>query len=498
MTSSIRLPARAIFPVLVVAPIGVMTVLSIMVLLPALRNPESKFYGSSIGYPAFQRLIGQPIEVQTATAKYKDVEDSVAAPGESMSLQQVDIRPLVSGTVEKVYVKEGQRVKKGQPLVQIERSTFIDNLNEAKNDLAIAEAKLRSLQVSTPIKLRQLETELNASQARMSNSGDIAVAVNEQSKHYIEEARGLANTSKKKLEQIEILTREGAISKFQLYNAQDEYASRLRDLRKAQNGYLTDTYSQYNVKDFSLQRQREVLAARQNLELTQKTAGDEIEKARLDFETQQLRLKQATRDLSRTIVYANMDGLVSQTNIHTGELADAKTKEPLLTLSQDIVFRAFVDQARLNAIKVGDTAAVRLVAYPGKTFQGKVMQVNPTVATNASKSKLGGDRQYTYSVWVSVEGVAVPPGLQGFVQFSQGKTSLMVPESAVTHLSSGEGMVMVAGADDRAQIRKVKLGRVVDKKREVLEGLTEGDRVVLTPRALNPGDKLAISSKPTT
>jgi HlyD family secretion protein len=493
--TSIRLPSRSIFPFLVAAPIGVMAILAITVLLPALRNPESKFYGSSIGYPAWQRMLGQPIEVQTATAKYDAVEDSVAAPGESMSLQQVDVRSLVSGTVEKVYVNEGQRVKKGQPLVQIERSTFIDNLNEAKNDLAIAEARLRSLQVSTPIKLRQLETELNASQARMSNSHDIATAVDEQSKHYIEEARGLASTSKKKLEQIEMLTREGAIAKFQLYNAQDEYASRLRDLRKAQNGYLTDTYSQYNVKDFNLQRQREVLAARQNLELTQKTAGNEIEKARLDFETQQLRLKQAARDLSRTVVYASMDGLVSQANIHAGELADAKSKDPLLTLSQDIVFRAFVDQARLNAIKVGDSATVRLVAYPGQTFQGKVMRVNPTVATNTSKSKVGGDRQYTYSVWISVQGVAVPPGLQGFAQFSQGKTSLMVPESAVTHLSSGEGMVMVASTDDRAQIKKVRLGRVVNKQREILEGLSEGDRVVLTPRALNPGDKLAISSK---
>jgi HlyD family secretion protein len=481
---------------LVVAPLGVMTILAITVLLPALRNPESKFYGSSIGYPALQRMVGQPIEVQTTTAKYDAVAENVAAPGESVGLQQVDVRSLVSGVVEKVYVTEGQRVKKGQPLIQIERSVFVDNLNEARNNLAIAEAKLRSLQISTPLKIKQLETELSASQSRFANSQNIASAVDEQSKNYIEQAQTLANTSKKKLEQIEILTKEGAISKFQLYNAQDEYATRLRDLKRAENGYLSNTYSQYNVKDFNLERQRELLAAQQSLELSQKTAGGELEKARLAFETEQLKLKEATRDLNRTVVYANMDGLVSQTNINAGEFAEAKNRDSLLTLSRDVVFRAFVDQSRLDAIKVGDSATVRLVAYPGKTFQGKVMRVNPTVATGTAKSKVGGDRQYTYSVWVSVDAIAMPTGLQGFVQFNQGKTSLFVPENAVIHLSSGEGMVMIADAD-RARIKKVKLGRVINKQREVLEGLTEGEQIVLTPRALNPGDKLAISSKQT-
>ena len=81
------------------------------------------------------------------------------------------------------------------------------------------------------------------------------------------------------------------------------------------------------------------------------------------------------------------------------------------------------------------------------------------------------------------------PGLQGYVQFDQGRKSMVIPESAVIHLSAGEGMVMLAESG-KAVVRKVKLGRTFDSQREVLEGLALGDRVVLSPKSLNPGDKL--------
>ncbi|NKB18841.1 MAG: biotin/lipoyl-binding protein [Pseudanabaena sp. CRU_2_10] len=190
-----------------------MTILSITVLLPALRNPESKFYASSIGYPALQRLVGQPIEVQTATAKYDSVTENVAAPGESVGLQQVDVRPLVSGVVDKVYVTEGQKVKKGQPLVRIESSIFQDNLTEARNNLAIASAKLRALEASSSARIKQLETDLKVNQARYKNSEQIRAISEEETKNYLAEAQTRLESSKKKVQQLELLEKEGVISK---------------------------------------------------------------------------------------------------------------------------------------------------------------------------------------------------------------------------------------------------------------------------------------------
>ena len=236
-----------------------------------------------------------------------------------------------------------------------------------------------------------------------------------------------------------------------------------------------------------------LIAAQQTLASTQSNLNQQIENARLNLANNRIALQNALRDLSRTVLDASNDGLVSQVNIHSGEIAYAQNSNstPLITLTQNIVFRAYIDQARLNAIKIGDQATVRLVAYPGRTYQGRVIRVNPTVQTNGVQTpvRVGIDRQYTYSVWIAIERLQMAPGLQGYVQFSQGKTNLVIPESAVTHLSDGEGMAIAVQAG-RAVVKKVKLGRIFDNQREVLEGLKPGEQVVLSPRALNPGDRL--------
>ncbi|MBE9018101.1 secretion protein HlyD, partial [Chroococcidiopsidales cyanobacterium LEGE 13417] len=93
MIRSHPLFSRAVLTTLVAAPLGIMAVLSIAVLVPATKNPESKIYASSIGYPALQRLTGKPIAVKTVAVAPKTLEDNVAAPGESVALHKIDLRP---------------------------------------------------------------------------------------------------------------------------------------------------------------------------------------------------------------------------------------------------------------------------------------------------------------------------------------------------------------------------------------------------------------------
>jgi len=430
--------SRTVLTTLVVAPLSIMGILSVTVLWPALKNPESKFYSSGIGYPALQRLAGKPIEVETVPVVSKTLEDSVAAPGESVALQQVGVLPLVSGPVEKVDVVEGQRVHQGQPLLELQQTPFENAVSTARNNVAISEATLKALQKSAPEQLVRLKANVETAREQLA----------------------IAEVQSKELSS---LAQEGAIQKIQLYNSQSLYFTSKNNLTTAQ----------------------------QTLASTQSSLDQQIETARLNLENNRIALQNAQRDFNHTVLYASNDGLVSQVNIHSGEVANAQIVTPLITLTQNVVFKAYVDQARLNAIKIGDQAIVRLVAYPGRTYQGRVIRLNPTVQTNAVNPpvQVGTNQQYTYSVWITVASLQMPPGLQGYVQFSQGKTSLVIPENAVTHLSSGEGMVMVASAG-KAVIKKVKLGRIFDNQRQVLEGLMLGEQVVPSPRALNPGDRL--------
>ena len=498
MTSDRSLLSRAVPTTLVVAPLCIMGLLSVTVLLPALKNPESKGYFSGIGYPALQRLAGKPIQVQTVPVKLKTLGDDVAAPGESIALQQVDVLPLVSGPVEKVFVLEGDRVRQGQPLVQLQRAPFEDEVNTARNNLKIAESNLQALQSSAPKTLAELNTNVESARARLTTANTKLKQINSlaesELKNNIESAKVRLATAETKLKQIRFLAEQGAIAKFQLYDIQDVYATRKRELLAAQQGALNTKSEVYKNQDFYITRQDDLSSNQIKLARVQSDLDQEIASARLNLQNKRIALQNALRDLNRTVISATTDGLVSLVNIHSGEIADTGNRNPLLTLTQNIVFKAYIDQIRLNAIKVGDQATVRLVAYPGRTFQGRVIRLNPTVETDAKKaSKVGVDRQYTYSVWVAVDGLQMPPGLQGYVQFERGNTSLVIPESAVTHLSGGEGMVMVAKSG-RAVIKQVKLGRKFDNQREVIEGLKPGEQVVPSPRALKPGDHLEMQS----
>ncbi|GEM_PF-792645 len=485
--------SRAVLTTLTAAPLGAIGVLSITVLLPALKDPESRFYSSAIGYPAVQRSLGQPIKVQTVEVAAKTLEEGVAAPGESVAMQQVEVRSLVSGPVEKVYVAEGQWVHRGQPLLELQQAPFQDQVTTARNNLATAQKNLQTLQNSAPQRLLTLKQNVTSAQARMEEAKTRLAKINtlaqQELDSNIEASQARLKTAEQKLRQVKLLAQQGAMSKFQLYDIQDTYASRKKELLEAQQGVLNTQTQQFSNQDFYLTRQNELISAQQALEIAQKSLDKDLADARLLVENRKIELQQAARDLSRTVIYASTDGLVSKVNIHSGEIIDVRDRASVMTLSQNIVFKAYVDQARLNAIKVGDQATIRLVAYPGRTFQGRVIQLNPTVATDTAQPKVGVDRQYTYSVWVAVNDLQMPPGLQGYVQFAQNQSNLVVPESSVTHLSAGEGMVMVSEGN-KAVVKKVKLGRTVDNQREVLEGLQPGEQVVLYPTGLNPGDVL--------
>ncbi len=491
--------SRAVLTTLIVAPLGIMGILSVTILLPAIKDPSSRFYSSNLGYPALQRLTGKPIKVQTVPVAAKSFEDSVAAPGESLALQSVNVRALVSGPVEKVYVVEGQRVSKGQPLLQLQKLTFADRVNTSRNNVAIAEKALATLQSATPTKLQELKANVSAAHSRLEGATgqlkEIDDLAQQQQKTSVETATQKLKIAEAKLRQIKLLGQQGAISKFQQYDIEDTYATRKQELIDAQRGVLTTKTQQFTNKDFYVTKKNDLITAQKELEQVQKTTEKDLAEARLNLENQRIALQDALLDLNRTVIYATTDGLVSQVNIHPGEIVNSTNGgNTLISLTQDIVFKAYIDQARLDAIKMGDRATVRLVSYPGRTFSGRVIRVNPTVETNAPPpGQISASRQYTYSVWVAVNEIQMPPGLQGYVEFNHGDSSLIIPESAVTHLSSGEGMVMVA-ENGKAVVKKVKLGRVVDNQRLVLDGLNPGEQVVLSPLTLKSGDRLEIAA----
>ena len=488
----------AVLLVLLSLPLGVMIFLSDTILFPALNDPESRIYFSKIGTPSRQREEGNSIPVTTVPVTSKMLEESLAAPGESVALQKVDIRPLVSGPVEKVYVVEGDVVEKGQPLIALNPIPFEDRVNKARNNLAVAEKTLQSLKTSVPERLIELENDVEIARARLEEAEtrvqEINALTEREVQNNVELARMRLELAEKRLKPMEALAEEGAISRFQLYEIQDIYATRKKELVDAQQGEIANEDRRFSNKDFYLNRQNDLIAAEQELILARRNLEKQLTITQLEIDSLRIELSEELRDLNRTVIYAETDGLVTQVNIYSGEIVDASSTATLMTLAKNFVFKAFIDQVQLNAIQIGDPVTVNVLASPGQSYQGEVIRVNPTIETNAVQPlKVGVDRQYTYSVWIALDALEFPPGLQGLARFSKVTSGLVIPEIAVTHLSGGEGMVMVAESG-RAVLKPITIGRKYNNLREVVAGLEEGTHVILYPKALKPGDFLNIES----
>src|SRR3989441_4190923 len=84
----------------------------------------------------------------TAKAERGDIHDVVEATGTINAVTTVQVGSQVSGTISHLYVDFNSRVKRGQPIAQIDPPLFEGALLQAKADLANAEANLQAAQAN--------------------------------------------------------------------------------------------------------------------------------------------------------------------------------------------------------------------------------------------------------------------------------------------------------------------------------------------------------------
>jgi Cu(I)/Ag(I) efflux system membrane fusion protein len=155
--------------------------------------------------------------------------------------------------------------------------------------------------------------------------------------------------------------------------------------------------------------------------------------------------------------------------------ARVMTGEPLYQLASTdpLWLIAEVFEQDLALIRVGQKARLTLLAYPGREFTGAVSYIYPTLTPETRTVRIrieiaNPDLDLKAEMYASVE----------IDTRAAGETTLAVPDSAV--LDSGvRRVVFVERGQGRFQPRDVKLGARGDGHVAVLEGLKEGERVVV-------------------
>jgi RND family efflux transporter MFP subunit len=188
-----------------------------------------------------------------------------------------------------------------------------------------------------------------------------------------------------------------------------------------------------------------------------------------------------------TNIRAPFDGVVTQRYANLGALMQAGTNSstqalPLVRLSQDDKFRLVipVPESYVKYIQVGDPVEVRVPSL-NKVFPGQVARFSVDVTQDT--------RTMHTEVDVPNPSHQLIPGLyaEATLMLERKRDALAIPLQAVDQ-SGEQATILLVDPSSRVQQRTIELGLESENYAEVLRGLNEGDRVVVSDRSgLKPG-----------
>ena len=180
-----------------------------------------------------------------------------------------------------------------------------------------------------------------------------------------------------------------------------------------------------------------------------------------------------------TRILAPMDGLITVRKAEVGTTVSPGSPIFQMVDLDQIWVAAWIDQALIAQLREGQPAVIKLRS--GRAFQGRVARLNKEADTVT--------RELEVNVKFSILPDPLVIGEEAEVDIDTGhQTAAAVPLSAIITKNGHKG-VLVADKG-LARFQKVSLGLNDGQKSAVLEGLQEGELVVVNPTGLAPGKKI--------
>lgn len=191
-------------------------------------------------------------------------------------------------------------------------------------------------------------------------------------------------------------------------------------------------------------------------------------------------------------VVADFDGAVTSLNAVEGAIGNPA--QPLITIQDTNNLKAVIALGKYDAekVKIGQDVVVK---SSGKEYKGKVAFINP--AATKTQSISGNDTSLSAEIDIldSVENLKIDFDIDVDILLGNVDNALRIPIESVKNDKSGKNLVYT-NENGVAKEKEVKLGLKSDTQVQIVEGLTEGDKVVLNPSAtLKNGDKVKELSK---
>ncbi len=354
--------------------------------------------------------------VKIETVKSSSQEEIYEAVGTVRSKTTSVISARIMGNILAIHVREGERVKAGQLLIEIDDRESAARLRKARAGVREAEEGLQ-----------EVEKNIKAGEAAKSA------------------AEGNKILAEATFRRYQDLLERKSVSQQEFDEVQAKRQAGLAEVNRAQETI-------------------ESLFARKNQALSR------IEQAKAEESSAQL-----TEGYSR--ISSPLNGIVSSKQAEVGAMAAPGA--PLLTIEDDTRYRleAMVMESQMGKIRVGNPVQIIIGALDKEIISGLVAEIapvaDPATRTSTVKIDLAGPAKEGEKI------PALRSGMFGKALFPSGqRTRIMVPVRALIQQGQLSGVYGV-DSGNIARLKLIQTGKPYGDRVEVLSGLREGEKIIV-------------------
>lgn len=199
------------------------------------------------------------------------------------------------------------------------------------------------------------------------------------------------------------------------------------------------------------------------------------ERAQFEWQAAQAAFDLARLAVDEAQIRAPFSGVISLRHIKRGNQVQQGAEAFRITQLDRLRASIHVPERDIHKLKPDHPVTLTTDSLPDQLFRGRVGLISPVVDASSGTVKV--------TVWIDAQQVALRPGMfvRAEIVYDRREQVLLVPRDAVLIEDAGKAVYVVV--DGKAQRRQLRLGHADAQFSEVIEGLADGELVVVTGQA---------------
>jgi membrane fusion protein, multidrug efflux system len=258
-----------------------------------------------------------------------------------------------------------------------------------------------------------------------------------------------------------------------------------------EQGDLAGFKAQSTMAQLSLERAKQLAARQFGPQAT-------VDQAQSAFDVANAGIAKTQAIISQKLVRAPFDGELGVRKVEVGQYLTAGTQIVSLTDLSELYANFTITEKDSGNLKVGQVVRIKVDAYPGRSFEGKITTIEPQISTDT--------RNIRVQATIANPERILKPGMfvTTTVVLPDKPPVITIPETAVDYTLYGDSVYLISekkeedGKTSLTATRSfVQTGNRIEGRAEILKGLKPGDRVVAVGQLkLQSGSAVTISTDP--